>query len=366
MVPLDPMSPMHPRHWGTRKLSIVVLLLFVNVGVTTVLANQLTSRASASYQVKDATAVADTATDVADDNTAEQAISEDSQVPVITTYVVKPGDTLSEIAQKFNISVNTIRWANDLTTKTSKIKVGDELTILPVSGIEYKVKKGDTLSGIALKYGVDQSDILDYNDIEPASIKVGMKLVIPNAEPITPVVKKVSAPVTKKQDTASTDQKESVQKTSAVEPIDQPVAPKTTEGETNTDDTSGSDDVQTGTYANPIPGGHLTQHIHDGNAVDFGAPTGTPVEASAAGTVIVGKSCGRGYGICVVITHDDGSQTLYAHLSKTFVTPGQRVAQGERIALSGNTGRSTAPHLHFKIINGPRNPFAQYKIGTQF
>ena len=122
------------------------------------------------------------------------------------------------------------------------------------------------------------------------------------------------------------------------------------------------------TYVKPINGGRLTSNFgkraapkkgastyHKG--VDWATPTGTPVYASCGGTVAK-AGWGSGYGYVVYINHEDGRQTRYGHLSKVLVSAGQKVKQGDKIALSGNTGVSTGPHLHFEIlINGSQvNP----------
>ena len=109
---------------------------------------------------------------------------------------------------------------------------------------------------------------------------------------------------------------------------------------------------------NPLLGAIKTQGIHGYNGVDLGAPVGTPVRASASGEVIVAKGQGwnGGYGDYIVIRHRSGIQTLYAHLSKVNVAVGEQVTAGENIALSGNSGKSTGPHLHFEV-RGAKNPF---------
>ena len=121
-------------------------------------------------------------------------------------------------------------------------------------------------------------------------------------------------------------------------------------------------------YIKPISGGRLTSGFgprsrptkgassyHRG--IDWATPTGTAVYASCAGTV-ARAGWGSGYGYVVYINHEDGRQTRYGHLSKVLVTVGQKVNQGEKIALSGSTGVSTGPHIHFEIlINGTQvNP----------
>jgi len=109
----------------------------------------------------------------------------------------------------------------------------------------------------------------------------------------------------------------------------------------------------------PLVGGVRTQGVHGYNGVDLGAAEGTPFMASAPGEVIVARASGwnGGYGQYIVIRHDNGTQTLYAHASGIVVGIGQRVVQGQVIGYVGSTGRSTGPHLHFEIRGGPRNPF---------
>ena len=327
--------------------SVILPLILINAGILHILGDQIAVKAGTQItEVKDEQILTTPADDASSENTEQVGIAEDHQ-PVITTYVVRPGDTLSDIADKFNISINTIRWANDLTSK-STIKPGDEFVILPVTGIEYTVKKGDTLSGIAVKFDANQDEILQYNDIEASSIKVGTELIIPEAEPLP-----VKAP-------AKTVAKTPAKTTSA----------KTVENVPSSSDTKDDDDEKTSTptktkFINPIPKGVLTQRIHDGNAVDFGAPIGTPVVAAAGGKVIVAKGSGHngGYGSYIVINHPDGSQTQYSHLSKVSVAIGDTVSQGEQIGLSGNSGRSTGPHLHYNERNtGKKNTFANLPL----
>jgi murein DD-endopeptidase MepM/ murein hydrolase activator NlpD len=108
-----------------------------------------------------------------------------------------------------------------------------------------------------------------------------------------------------------------------------------------------------------VNGGVLTQGLHGYNGIDIGAPSGTGILASAAGTVIIANRSGGwngGYGNYIVIQHDNGTQTLYAHASRIYATAGQRVAQGALIGAVGRTGKATGPHLHFEV-RGATNPF---------
>ena len=247
----------------------------------------------------------------------------------ISKYVVREGDTISSIAKLFDVSPNTIRWANDLTLK-STIRPGQVLTILPVTGIKYTVQKGDTLSSIAKRYGADAGDIASFNGIDSASLVVGNVILIPDGEAV-----QVS-----------------------VEPKMPKTAVKPSKAHINEVGQSRGN-TYSGYYSIPLVHYTKTQGIHGYNGVDLAAPVGTPITASADGDVIVAKESGYngGYGEYVVISHDNGSQTLYSHMSDVATYDGAHVVQGQVIGAVGSTGKSTGPHLHFEIRNGIRNPF---------
>ncbi|KKW32579.1 MAG: Lipoprotein [Parcubacteria group bacterium GW2011_GWA1_53_13] len=238
----------------------------------------------------------------------------------ISLYTVREGDTLSRIAQMFEVSINTIRWANDIPLRDT-IRPGQVLTILPVTGVRYTVKSGDTLSSLAKRFDGDAEEIARFNGFaDESSLAVGAEIIIPDGEIAIAVASPSPRP------TSSTG------------------APTPT---------------YAGYYMRPITGGVKTQGIHGYNGVDLAAPAGTPIVASSAGDVIVVRNSGwnGGYGVYVVIRHDNDTQTLYAHNSSNIVSVGQRVVQGQTIGYVGSTGRSTGAHVHFEIRNGPRNPF---------
>jgi len=238
------------------------------------------------------------------------------QTGEISVYVVRPGDALSQIAEMFGVTTNTILWANDLRSANA-IQPGDTLVILPVAGVRHIIKSGDTIASIAKRYEADVDEILAYNQLASAdSVTVGMTVIVPGG--------KVAAPA--------------------------PVR-ATAQG--------GGSAAATGNWlSHPAPGTMKTQGIHGYNAVDFAAGVGTPIRAAAAGEVMVSRSSGwnGGYGNYIVIRHSNGAQTLYAHLSRNDVGVGAYVTQGQVIGGMGNTGRSTGPHLHFEV-RGARNPF---------
>jgi len=241
----------------------------------------------------------------------------------ISLYIVRQNDTLSSVGQMFGVSANTIVWANNLTSK--KLKIGQQLVILPVSGITHTVTKGETLKSITKKYGGDIDEIVQFNDLDKnASLAIGQQIIIPDGEGSV-----TSAPSTSGSGAGTS---------------------KLIAGYSGPD---------CGSYfIRPLIGGRRTQSLHGYNAVDIATPVGTPVLASASGQVIIARSGGwnGGYGSYIAISHDNGTQTVYGHLSFVNVSLGETVAQGQAIGASGNTGKSTGPHLHFEI-RGAKNPF---------
>jgi len=249
----------------------------------------------------------------------------------ISVYEVKSGDTLSEIANMYDVSVNTIIWANNLRGAWDLHK-GDILIILPISGVERVVVKGDTIKSLAKKYGGDAKEIAQYNGLDPAeSLAVGSTVIIPGGEVSSPT------PVT----------------SSSGRIVKEPLR-----------GTSGA--VFTGYFGNPVPGAVITQALHGWNGIDLGAARGTPVYAAAGGVVIISRSNGwwnGGYGNYVVITHNNGSQTLYSHLRSAIISFGQNVSRGQLIGYVGATGRATGPHLHFEV-RGAANPLRNCAVGS--
>lgn len=260
----------------------------------------------------------------------ENALPESTAISV---YIVHKGDTLSGIAAMFKVTTNTIVWANDI--KGGVIHEGDQLVILPITGVRYSVLKGDTVAGIAKKFKADANEIAQYNNISAdASLAVGDVVIIPNGE-VPPTAAQVAQ-------TARAKSIRSIASGSKTEPY-----------------LGGSGPALTGYFSWPVSGGVITQGLHGWNAVDIGAPSGTPIYASAGGTVIVARSGGGwngGYGNYVVISHPNGTQTLYGHMSRVLTSPGTAVAKGDIIGKIGSTGQSTGPHLHFEI-RGALNPF---------
>lgn len=243
----------------------------------------------------------------------------------VLTYDVQPGDTLQSIADDNEITLNTLLWANDMSS-SSTIKVGQSLVILPTDGVLHVVKSGDTISAIAQTYKAQSDTIISYNDLaNQDDIYIGDILIVPGG-----VMPKKSSPVINNQI---------------------PVA--------------------SNFFIFPTQG-KITQGIHYYNAVDIANKCGTPVYAAAAGVVqrAVGNgSWNGGMGNHITILHSNGTVTYYGHLMTLLVKPGDKVYTGQNIALMGGqpgmagAGKSTGCHLHFQVV-GAKNPLSAYLVGS--
>jgi len=233
----------------------------------------------------------------------------------VVEYEVESGDTVSTIAEKFGVSEETVLWENDLSSG-STIRVGQKLSILPVSGVAAKVQSGDTIYSLAKKYQANAQAIIDFpfNDIgDDFGLSSGQVLIIPDGAP--PAAPK-AAP------------------TQYLASVNIPIA-----------------DLGSAQFIWPVSGG-ISQYFawyHPG--IDITNSPGTPVRVSDSGTVVVaGWPDNYGYGNRVIVDHGNAFRTLYAHLSAIYVAPGQTVSKGDVIGAVGSTGRSSGPHLHFEVI----------------
>lgn len=252
-----------------------------------------------------------------------------------TIYTVQAGDTLSQIASRYNLSTTQLCDLNEGLTENGIIGIGDEIIVtVPTPELSVLVFEEMTYEE-AYKAEVQYIDDDTMYQGQYSEVQAG-----------TEGYREVVAVVQYENGTEVS--RDIIKETLLVEST-----PRILRRGTQTPPT----------YIRPLAGGVLTSGFGyrwgtNHNGVDWGVPVGTAVKASSGG-VVIRSGWFSGYGICVDIQHPNGTMTRYAHLSKTLVSVGQKVSQGEQIARSGNTGNSTGPHLHFEIRVGgtPVNPF---------
>lgn len=228
---------------------------------------------------------------------------------MLLTYAVQPGDTLNQIAHKFELATPTVYWANkSQLPNPDSLRPGQQLLIPPIDGVLVKVGAKDTLDSLAAKYKVSAQDIADVNNLPDASVVLGQTILVPGAS---------GGPMPASK--------------------------------------SGSGSSSGGGFVWPVAGrNYISQYYWSGHrALDIAASEGTPVVAAASGTVVlVGNRGYTGGGNVVWIQHGAKLYTTYNHLSYWNVRVGQKVSAGQRVGLVGHTGEATGPHLHFEVWLG--------------
>lgn len=260
-------------------------------------------------------------------------------------HVVRDGESIAQIADKYSIKPETVRWANKLEAGAG-LKAGQQLIILPVDGVLHTVTRGQTLTRIAELYDIPPADIARQNNVQGGFILAGQELIIPGAKPIVAVSPVIA--VQPKPNQTQPGQKP------------QPPSPGKPTGATAT--------PTAGVLQMPCNSCSYTQYFHPGHyAVDIQQKGGGTIFAAEAGTVIrADTGWNGGYGNVIEIDHGNGLITLYAHNKELYVKVGDEVKRGSEIAFMGNTGRVygvTGIHVHFEVrVNGvKKNPILYLK-----
>lgn len=309
-------------------------------------------------------------------------------------YIVHKGDTLSGIAKSKNSSVEKIKQFNNLAS--NNIKLGQELKIpqsktkadisnqkIENPKVYYTVSRGDTLSSIAARRDLPVEEIMEANDFNSDFIKVGQKIVLPINNSKTENVNSRIEKKKTKEKSASKNIVHKVQRGDALSSIARMYGTDV-DSIRRTNELSGDvifagDELIITNYKRgpftlsrnsliwPVNGritsnfGWRTHPIKNKrlfhNGLDIAVPTGTSVRAAAGGEVVY-SGWMNGFGYTVILDHGRGVETLYAHNSKVTVSKGEMINQGQQVSLSGNTGLSTGPHLHFGVLKNekPLNP----------
>jgi murein DD-endopeptidase MepM/ murein hydrolase activator NlpD len=247
----------------------------------------------------------------------------------LTTYRVKSGDSLTAIANRFDVSMMTIWWANKLTAKDD-LKVGQTLIIPPTNGLVVTVQPGDTIDAIASRAKVDKATIVSYNGLPDETVVIGQVLIVPGA-----LGASIATPTPK--------------------PLPKPVARTTTRTTTRSSGgaVSGPAKYTGGAFAWPVAGGYISQYFHYGHyAIDIAGDYGLRIKAAAGGTVIFAGWKSNGGGYQVWISHGSGLYTTYNHMASVSVGRGQQVGKGGTLGRMGHSGWATGNHLHFEVWRG--------------
>lgn len=310
-------------------IAVAVLLLGIIAGP--MIADTYPVFSKSSFSTPKVTAASAVQSITVGDNVFETQVSQKPRDSIIA-YTVEQGDTVSTVAQKFGISQDTVRWANNLSG--DELNVGDTLQILPVTGVAHKVQPGDTVYSIAKQYNANPQAIVDwpFNDFansETFSLINGEMLIVPDGS-LTPQAPTLPTYIASSTKTTTPSYK---QFATGVVPVSQ------------------------GGWFWPVADTIITQGFswyHSG--VDLAGPLGTPVYAAHSGTIsyISVGTYDTGYGNNVWIDDGDGVKTHYAHLNTVSVSVGQAAIGGKTIVgYRGSTGRSTGPHVHFEVqVNG--------------
>lgn len=235
----------------------------------------------------------------------------EGQSPVIGTlrtssYTIQAGDTLSGIAQRFGLAMDTLISFNGIQDARA-LKVGVSLSLPNANGLKYRVRRGDSLATIARRFGVPLEDLLDWNSLESSLILPGQALFVPGARLSEHELNRVF-------------------------------------GRLFIFPSRGRLSSRFGVRGDPFTG---LSRFHNG--IDLAGEVGTPVMAAMSGRVSM-AGYNPNYGRYIILSHAEGFQTLYGHLDSFQVRKGARVKQGELIGTMGNSGYSTGSHLHFAIF----------------
>ncbi len=273
--------------------------------------------------------------------TASEALREDAAAAISEpeapyfTYIVQQGDTVAAIAQRHGLELESVLWNNpDVNNNPDMLLIGQELVIPSRDGILYTLKLGDTLLDVADTYDVEVEEIISLasNEIsDPDSIRQDALVLLPDAVPPPP-----PPPAATPQPFFATNASED-----AAPVGDYTAAPAST--------VAGFIWPAVGSISEYYGAPRGAGTYHTGLDIDLYGRYGSSVVAAAPGQVVLASFGGYGYGYHVVVRHDSGYETLYAHFSDIYVTEGQWVSQGEALGAAGCTGYCTGTHLHFEV-----------------
>lgn len=337
-MPFPPPAASSPKHW----LSLRVRLVTGGIFLCSALAPPYIPRETLAFHEEDAVQLpqfllVEDGFLMKSSSLTEQGARRAYAQGIVHTVI--EGENLERIAERYGISVDTVRWTNALV-EHAPLRPGQELLILPVDGLLHTVTPGQTLAKIADLYAVPAEEIASQNHLRGSFILAGQELIIPGGHPIVAKAVQVAA-----KQTPPAPRRE------PREPRVAPTAPAVAAQPTR------------GVLQMPCNACLYTQYYHPGHyAIDLQTKGGGPVFAAEDGTVVRAEyGWNGGLGNVIEIDHGNGLYTLYAHNKELYVQKGERVTRGKAIAWMGNTGRvygQTGIHVHFEVrVKGiKRNP----------
>jgi len=296
--------------------------------------------------------------------------------PGVEAYRVRPGDTLASLARRFGLSPLELVSANPSLESLDQLVVGSVLYIPKgAKGLLMALPEGETLVDLARRFGLSPLEVAKANGLEdPTALRPGDLVLLPGIEAKATYQRLLAKQEAERQARLEAERKRQEELRRLAEErrrqealrqaqlrraqlrqaqVQRPQVRRVS--------------YQEGGMRWPLSGFRITtyfggrgafQRYHTG--IDLAAPYGTPIVAAKSGQVQVAGWSSFGYGFHVILDHGGGVETLYAHMSRIAVRPGQWVEAGQVIGYVGSTGWSTGPHLHFEVrVNGvPRNPLA--------
>lgn len=303
-----------------------------------------------------------------------QAAAQVAPIQPGTVHVVREGDTVFTLSRRSGVPTRAIIDANNLQAPFA-LTAGQRVTIPAVR--VHEVRAGETASQLAQRYGVSLSALVRANAIEPPyNIRVGQRLVIPGATAPTPSVAAAprgtveQAPLSPPVVGPTPAPAPQVAPAPAPSPQAASPAPPPVAANPPAAPSEASPAAQPGRFQWPVRGVVVSDFgpkpgglQNDG--VNIAAPRGTPFRAAEAGTVIYAGNELRGFGNLLLVRHDGGYVTAYAHADELMVQRGDQIRRGQTIGRVGQTGGVTTPQLHFEIRRGTRPVNPMEYLGSQ-
>ncbi|GEM82523.1 peptidase M23 [Meiothermus hypogaeus NBRC 106114] len=309
----------------------------------------------------------------------EEANDESRLPPGVRTYIVRRGDTVQSVANRFDLTVLGLVSANPGLPSLDRLEVGSTLYIpTGETGLLVRLKPGETIQDLASRFGLSVTDVAKANALNsPTDVQAGDLVLLPGIQAKTTYdrllqIREAERKAREEEERRLAEerrQREEARRKQQEEQrrLEQQARTRQQQVQSQPRLRRANAVVAAAGYRWPMTNFTITtyygrrgvfQRFHTG--IDLAAPTGTPIYAARAGQVDTAGWSRFGYGLHVILDHGGAQETLYGHMSRIAVRPGQWVARGDLIGYVGSTGWSTGPHLHFEVRVGgaARNPLA--------